>query len=117
MKNGAFSVRVCKVAFLRIHGMSNGRLSRALKAEEAAGGSPHADQRGRHPPGNKTSEELIAGVTHIMSFPHYKSHYSCKDNPNKQFLSPYLNVQLMHRLYKEECAKNNTPAVSEWPSV
>ena len=99
------------MVFLRIQGVSNGRLSRALKAKEAAGGSPHLAQSGRHPPGNKSSEEAIDGVkAHIRSFPHYKSR---KDNPDKQFLSPYLNVHLMHRLYKEECAKNNTLAVSE----
>ena len=41
VKTGALSVRVCKVAFLRVHSVSNGRLDRALKAEEIT--SPHCD--------------------------------------------------------------------------
>ena len=56
VSNGRLSVRVCKVAFVRIHDVSSGRLTRALKAQELHGGSPHVDQRGRHAPANKTSD-------------------------------------------------------------
>lgn len=102
------------MAFLKILDISNGRLDRALKAEAAAGGSPHSDQRGRHPPANKTSESAIGNVkAHIKSFPCYKSHYSRKDNPNRHFLSPDLSIQVMYRLYKEKCANDSTRAVSE----
>ena len=84
VNNGAVSVRVCKVAFLRIHGVSNGRLGRALKAQQDAAGSPHTDRRGKHEPANKTKRDDIAKVkAHIKSFPHYRSHYSRKDNPHK----------------------------------
>ena len=114
-KDGVVSVRVCKEAFLKIFGISNGRLDRALKAQAAAGGSPHGDQRGRHPPINKTTEAATEGVkTHINSFPCYKSHYSRKDNPNRNFLSPDLSIQVMYSLYKEKCQNENTQPVSEW---
>lgn len=84
VNNGAVSVRVCKVAFLRIHGVSNGRLGRALKAQQDAAGSPHTNRRGKHEPANKTKRDDIAKVkAHIKSFPHYRSHYSRKDNPHK----------------------------------
>ena len=115
VKAGSISVRVCKVAFLNIFGISNGRLDRALKAEVAAGGSPHSDQRGKHSPANKTSEEATSKVkAHIESFPWYKSHYSRKDNPNRCFLSPDLRIQIMHCLFSEKCTKNNEEAVSLW---
>ena len=42
VRNGRVSAHVCKVAFLKIHAITNGRLDRALKAQEE-GGSPHND--------------------------------------------------------------------------
>ena len=80
VKNGRVLTRVCKVAFLRIHAISNGRLDRALKAQSESGGSLHNDQRGSHPPPNKTTEESLAFVKEqISTFPKYKSHYSVAD--------------------------------------
>ena len=115
VNNGSISVKVCKVAFLRMHGVSSGRLSRALKAQKDAAGSPHTDQRGRHEPVNKIKEEDIDIVrAHICSFPHYRSHYSRADNPHKQFLSLSLSLQLMYKLYKQKCAESNMWVVSEW---
>ena len=68
-----------QTAFLRIHCVSNGRVDRALKAQASRGGCL---QRGRHTPGNKTDDAVIATVkVHVQSFPHYQSHYSRKDNP------------------------------------
>ena len=43
VKNGAISEQVCKSAFISIHGISNGRLERAISAQIKTGGSPHAD--------------------------------------------------------------------------
>ncbi|XP_076035763.1 uncharacterized protein LOC143021869 [Oratosquilla oratoria] len=62
-KNG--TVRVCKTAFLQLHGVSNGRLDRVLQA--VACGAPHAlkDRRGHHTPKNKTS---ISDVEHASQF-------------------------------------------------
>ena len=109
------SARVCKVAFLRIHGISNGRLDRALKAQSDEGGSPHNDQQGCHVPPNKIPEASLEFVReHISCFPKYKSHYSCLDNPNKHYLSPDLTINKMYQLYKEECSKQAKAPVSEW---
>ena len=84
VRNGRVSTCLCKVAFLAIHGISNGRLERALKPQADLGGSPHNDQRGHHLPPNKTTEESLALVwEHISSFPKYKSHYSRWDNPKR----------------------------------
>ena len=115
IKNGEISTRVCKTAFLRIHGVSNGRVDRALKAQASRGGCLHTDQRGRHTPGNKTDDAVIATVkVHVQSFPHYQSHYSRKDNPHKLYLSPHLSITKMYNLYKEKCVEMAVNPVSEW---
>ena len=47
MQNKDVSTRVCKKAFFQIHGVSNGRLDRAVRAQQVAGGSPTLDKRDR----------------------------------------------------------------------
>ena len=109
------SIHVCKTIFLRTHGISNGRLDRALKSQVREGGSPHMDQRGRHEPANKTSEADINRVKqHIESFPKYHSHYSRADNPNRSYLCPELSVSKMYSLYKEQSERDEFRPVSEW---
>ena len=77
------------------------------------GGTPHSDQRGRHEPPNKTSEARIRVVKeHIEMFPRYRSHYSHKANPHREYLSPDLTVTKIRSLYQDFC-KNNHAAVSE----
>ena len=104
VKNGPVSEQVCKSAFISIHGISNGRLDCAIKAQVKSGGSPHTDERGCHTPGNKTSDDDIAFIKqHIESFPRYQSHYSRGDNPHGKYLNPDLSIAKMYELYKEEC--------------
>lgn len=108
-------MRVCKKAFLRIHSISNGCLDRALRAQITNDGSPHNDQRGRHPPANKTSDadtDLIK--EHIQSFPQYHSHYSRANNPHRKYLSPELTISKMYVLYKEWCVGKEKTPQSEW---
>ena len=115
VSKGGLSVRVCKKAFLRMHGISNGRLDRALRAQIKNGGSPHNDQRGRHPPANKTSEADMALIKeHIQSFPQYQSHYSRASNPHQKYLSPQLTISKMYVLYKEWCVGKEKTPQSEW---
>jgi len=115
IQNGPVSERVCKTAFLSIFGISNGRLGRALSSQAAGGGAPHQDQRGRHVPANKTSQEKIEQIKeHIAKFPCYQSHYSRHDNPNRQYLSPDLSIPKMYALYKDHCSEQGLDAVSEW---
>ena len=115
INNGGVSDKICKTAFLRIHGISNGRLDRVLKGQMKQGGVPQQDQRGRHVPANKTKEEDLACVRqHINTFPKYKSHYSRADNPHREYLSPDLSVSKMHTLYSEFCTSLNKQPVSEW---
>ena len=115
VQNDNISEQVCKTAFLSIFAISNGRLSRALKAQAMDGGAPHTDQRGRHEPANKTSEEQIKRVQeHIECFPTYQSHYSRQDNPHRRYLSPSLSIAIMYKLYQEACSKREKSPVSEW---
>ena len=99
VNNGERSVRICKKAFLRIHGISHGRLSRVLAGQAEQGGLPKLDTRGRHEPPNKTEEEDKAFIRqHIESFPVYESHYSRSDNPHRRYLSPELSQAKMYHL-------------------
>ena len=114
MNNGRRDVRVCKAAFLRTHAVTNGRLSRALKVYADNSGSPHPDQRGRHTPVNKTTDDDIAFVKdHIQSFPKYRSHYSRANNPIRQYLHPDLSITKMYLLYKDVCSTQGKSQVSE----
>ena len=112
--NGDVSVRVCKKIFLRIHGISNGHLSRLLKSQELGGISKN-DQHGRHEPANKTAKaDTDFFKQHVESFPCYESHYSRHSNPNRKFLSPDLNITKMYELYREVCSDAAKQHVSEW---
>ena len=114
VNNGGVSIRVCKTAFLRIHGISNGRLSRALSAALKEGGTPHQDQRGHHEPKNKTDATKLNIIDeHIESFPQYTSHYSRHDNPHRRYLSPELSITKMYELYREFCTENGHTPVTE----
>ena len=115
VSNCAVSTRVCKVAFLRIHGISNGRLDQTIRAQGKNSGSPSNDMRGRHTPTNKTSKTDVDLVKeHILSFPQHQSHYSRADNPHRKYLSPELSITKMYFLYKEWCTEKGVAAVSEW---
>ena len=106
---------MCKTAFLRTHAVTNGRLSRVLKAYADNSGSPHSDLRGRHTPVNKTTtDDDVAFVKdHIQSFPKYRSHYSRATNPIRQYLHPDLSITKMYLLYKDVCSTQGKSQVSE----
>lgn len=79
--------------------------------ETVEGSFVQSDQRGRHTPFNKTSDELLEGVRrHINSFPRVESHY-CRKSSTRQFLGADLNIQKMYRLYQEWCEKQNFSSV------
>lgn len=103
-------VIVCKRFFLKSFGISNGRLSRALKGKEK-GSPPHKDQRGKAPPANKTPDEKVKRVeTFIQNFPSYASHYGREKAGTRRYLSPDLNITIMYDLYKTELEKESQPA-------
>ena len=108
-------VRVCKKAFLSIHGLHQnaGRLENILTQITTGSGIPKQDSRGKHhnrP--NRTAGDVVKFVKdHISSFPVYQSHYSRRDNINRVYLGEDLNIAKMHRLYTELGIEKNWPKV------
>ncbi|KAG8294870.1 hypothetical protein J6590_108570 [Homalodisca vitripennis] len=97
---------VCKVMFLNTLCISNLVVLNVLKKIEP-GGLIQADQRGKHTPINKTSDEIKNSVhQHINSFPKYESHYS-KEKSEKHFLGTELTIEKIYQLYMDKCNESN----------
>lgn len=110
IQKGTKTVRVCKKYFLKTFLVSDGRVTRAINKIKT-GLSPGNDMRGRHEAATKISLEDKEHVkNHINMFPAFQSHYSRKDNPNRKYLDPDLNIRKMYNMYIEHCnAKQMTP--------
>ncbi|CAF4946031.1 unnamed protein product [Pieris macdunnoughi] len=67
--------------------------------------TPPQDQRGRHIPKNKTSDDQVQNVkSFIEKFPTYESHYTLHKRSDRLFLPPELNITKMYSLYCEQSA-------------
>lgn len=114
IQTGQSTVRVCKKYFLSTFGVSDGRVTRAL-SKLTAGRVPGEDLRGKHVAAQKITAEQIKSVNdHISSFPAFQSHYTRKDNPNRKYLSPELNLTKMYHLYTEWCKEKEIQPVKEY---
>ncbi|CAH1983743.1 unnamed protein product [Acanthoscelides obtectus] len=99
--------RVCKLFLLKTLNISQKRYDNVLKKRNRTGVAP-TDQRGRHTPANKISDNDIAIIKgHIKSFPKYSSHYSRVKNPHTKYLSGELSIHKMYNLYLQYCQENN----------
>lgn len=98
IRDNSEDIRACKKFFLGILKISWGRLYRCVTKEEALG---VLDGRSRHKAINKIDDTGV--IAHIKSFPCYQSHYSRKDNVNKKYLNPDLNIRKMYDLYVTKC--------------
>ena len=101
---------VCKKAFSRMHGISEGRVRLVL--ERAAASEPSDilpdDQRGRQPPANKTSDEAREYVvSFIQKLPTCSSHYSRAKSPNRMYLPPGSTHTSVYRAYCDEITEND----------
>ena len=93
---------VCRQAFMRIHGITSGRVQHiAYYAQNSP--TPPIDKRGKHANPRATTEEVKQQIhQHIMSFPTIESHYGReKSTKGRKFLSSHLSVAQMHELYLE----------------
>lgn len=107
------NLKVCKQYFLKTFQISDGRCFRALK-KVRVGCEPGSDLRGKQPSVNKVDDARLQIVRdHIESFPAYQSHYTRAHNPNRKFLSEFLNIRALYNLYKDHCDNINAVAVSE----
>ena len=116
VKNGAISEEVCKAAFLGIHGISSGRLDRAIQAQIKTGGTLHCDERGRHAPGNKTTTDAIAFIKqHINSFSSLSVPLFTPGQSTQELPKSRVSIARMYQLYKEKCREEERETVcSEW---
>lgn len=93
---------VCKKAFCSLHGISFSRVDRLQVCIKSNNHSPK-NHRGKHENRpNIIPDTIINQINeHINSFPKRQSHYSRESNSNVTYLSPYLNLSIMHNLYLE----------------
>lgn len=95
--------RVCQQFFLSTLNISNRCVISAFLGRDEFGGHFSAeDKRGKKPPINKTSQEIIDNVKkHIESFPSMESHY-CRKNSQRKYLDSQLSIRKMYDLFKKQ---------------
>ena len=103
---------ICKKFYRETLCIADGTIDLALKRKQETG-LPAPDGRGKHTPHNKTpksSEENV--LKFIDSFPTYHSHYSRKENINRKYLPPDLNMSKMYEMYVQKCQNEKDTPVS-----
>jgi len=96
-------LRVCKKFFLATLAVGE-RTVRGVKDKEAKKGLTAAaeDDRGKHPPVHKLSEEKLNSIKeHINSFPRMESHY-CRSSSSRDYLAADLNLLRLYDLYVQK---------------
>lgn len=107
---GGIRHRVCKSAFLNVHGVTKKRVERIV--DLLAKDQNPVDMRGKNMSGNKIPEETRQQIhDHISSFPTHLSHYT--GVPTK-YLSPDLNVATMFQLYKNKFPEDKVSYAYYW---
>jgi hypothetical protein len=82
---------VCKTFLKQTLQLSDGKIDLTTKKKQHGGGKL-SDKRGRHQPHNKTHPDDIKFIHEFINqYPTYSSHYSRKDNSNREYLPPGLN--------------------------
>ena len=108
-------VTVCKTMFLRVLGISAGRVDRILKRQRVHGGVVPNDKRGKYVHKNTLPTAARSAVEqHIASFPVNESHYTRSHSSSVKYLSSDLNLNKMYDLYVEKCKATQTPPVKKW---
>lgn len=95
--------RVCKKAFIRIHGITAQRVRRLCSL--LSQGKAPIDQRGKNIPGNAKPGHIIQAIKrHIESFPIKTTHYS---SAQYHYLDEKLNVKIMHSMFRVKHPETN----------
>ena len=99
-----------------MHGLqsSRGRIEYIVKKLKCGDITPVSDKRRRHSSHiRKYNNEDIQNVKKFIDqIPRYKSHYSRRDNYNREYLSMEYSIESMYQQYKELCATQNINCVS-----
>lgn len=95
----SLSCRVCQSFFLKTLCISNGPLMKAFeKVNCYTNFFDGEDLRGRHPPGNKLSDEQVLKIkAHIESFPFIEV---TRKKYKKRLLDSNLTIQKMYNYFK-----------------
>jgi len=103
--------QVCKDFFLRTLGFRSDKVVTVLlKKNVVSQLAPTADQRGRHKPLNKLSDETMKIIKdHIESFHPSISHYRREHAPLRRYLPPELTIREM---FNDFVAKHQPTAIS-----
>jgi len=112
--SGTAECRVCKLAYRRLHQISNSKVFHIAQQVAAGLSVPKPDGRGRHDTRpHRCSEESLSFVKeHIRRFPSESSHYSRACNMSRQYLSPELTIEKMYKLYQQWCLERRIKSVS-----
>ncbi len=104
--------QVCKAFFLKVLGVSQGRMQKAVEGASRNEGAAKKDGRGSGSK-NKTPLEKIGRVmNHIEKFPKYESHYSRQQNQKRLYLAHNLSLIKLYHLYVSECKNDGVMPVS-----
>ena len=102
-ESGIISKRVCKEFFYKTLDIGHTPISTSLKEMGESGSFQIFDQRGKHEPSNKTTEEIRTAIrNHIELFQKIESEFARK-NIKCLYLSQDLNILKIHRLFQKEC--------------
>ncbi|EFN87749.1 uncharacterized protein LOC105192506 [Harpegnathos saltator] len=103
-------ITVCKSMFLSTFAVSEKFVRHVMdKKRTSPGGIIGPDQRGRHTPKTKKSEDVKDRVReHIKSFPAERSTDS-KDRSGKCYLDSRLSIAAMHKYYVLKCKQDGVP--------
>ena len=93
------TVKVCKAAFLGLHGIKESRLKKKILNFF----SDMTDKRGKHDNHRQIADSIRNRIRkHISSFPARESHYSRSKNKHKKYLDSSLSIAEMHRIFLQE---------------
>lgn len=111
-------VSICKVEFMRVHGLQNsrGRINRIVKMKAQGSSTSAKDSRGKHKsrPSKLSDEQKESVRTHIDIIPKYQSHYSRADNLGKTFLNCDMTIaELYKKFYVPWCEEQNIIPVKQ----
>lgn len=107
--------RVCKKAFVQVHGIRRGRVDMIVNKKKSGIQNPVPDKRGKNGcrPSKFTDEQIENVKKHIKSIPSYQSHYSRHNNLNKSYMPMGYSIKSLFNNYKDEyCVENHLRPVS-----
>ena len=91
-------VQVCQKMFFSTLGLKGDWVVRTALAKSNDSRTDICDNRSKHEPGNKKSEEFSALViTHIPGYNPCLSHYLQSHAPNHLYISPKYTISSMHK--------------------